>query len=90
MGNETLENLMKKIRKTGYVMGSGAIPGGDPTIADRVNIELLYANQKSLEKLKQAIERFNKRSTVLTRWMLIISVLMTVLVGVQVWIMVAK
>jgi len=62
-------------------------------LTDITNIKLLYGNYKSSQKLRSAIRRFDRSSTVLSRRLLILSVMMliftiimTILVLVQVWI----
>lgn len=64
------------------------------TLVDKVTIELLYGNYKSSQLLRQAIAglnestiRFAKTSSRLAIWMLILTVFIAILVGLQIWIM---
>ena len=44
-------------------------------LIDIINAELMYSNYKSLERLHTAIERFNIRSTELSKRMIILSII---------------
>ena len=55
-------------------------PGGLPTQVELLNLELSLANNKSMENLTKAIERLDDSSTTLSRWMLVLTVVMVVLV----------
>lgn len=75
------EEWNKQVGSGGYTIRDMNHP---VMLTDIANIKLSYGNYKSSQKLCAAIQRFDRNSTRLTRWMLILSVIMTVLVGVQV------
>lgn len=87
--DEWYDKHLKHLGDAGYsIRGSSIIGGGQYTLTDKVNIELQYGNYKASLKLRQAIEKFDESSSRLATMMLILTVVMAILVGIQLCIMI--
>jgi hypothetical protein len=71
------------MRKMGWVAGPGAVPGGGPTLSDRVSVEIANATLESIDKLNEIITQFDRNSSRLTKWMLVMTIIMVLLVTIQ-------
>jgi hypothetical protein len=87
--DEWYDKHLKHLGDAGYaIRGSSIIGGGGYTLTDKVNIELQYGNYKASLKLRQAIEKFDESSSRLATMMLILTVVMAILAGIQLRIMI--
>ena len=74
----------KQMGTAGRSRGQGGSGGSNPSLYERINVELLLVNISSIENLTKSIERFDDSSTKLSYWMLFMSIVMTFLVAFQV------
>jgi len=74
----------KQMGTAGRTKSRGGGGGSNPSLYERINVELLLVNISSIENLTKSIERFDDSSTKLSYWMLFMSVVMTFLVAFQV------
>jgi hypothetical protein len=79
--NVTFENDVKNWANKfgGSYDSGGAGQFGGITMAEVANIKLLYANYKSSQKLRAAIEEFDRSSTALAKEMLYLTIVIAVL-----------
>ena len=85
--DEIYSRFEKEHGRGGYLIRG---PGQQPTLIDVTNIELTYANYKAAKDLTHAIKEFDKSSSVLSRWMLVLSVCMTLMTIFQLILMIRK
>jgi hypothetical protein len=80
--NVTFENDLEKVYQQAVRGGSYRSGLGEYTeisTADIANVRLLYANYKSSQKLRAAIEEFDRSSTALANKMLYLTIVIAVL-----------
>ena len=83
-GGIEMQKRIEKLKQRGYAHGGSSDISGLPTEVELLNLDLSLANNKAMENLTKAIERLDDSSTSLSRWILALTIVMTVLVALQV------
>jgi len=87
--DKELEGFCQQAVSGGYSL-AGPTPGSMKTIIDIANIKLLHANYTSSQKLRMAIEKFDRSSTTLGKRMLYLTIVMAGLTLVMAILSVAQ
>ena len=77
-----MQKRIEKLKQRGYRIGGSS--DVLPTEVELLNLDLSLANNKAMENLTKAIERLDDSSTSLSRWILVLTIVMTGLVALQV------
>ena len=80
-----LEKLLEEERRGGYVYGGGNV-AGLPTLSDRISNELQVTNNNRLTELITAIDKFNNTSTILSKLMVFLSIILIDLAILQIYL----